>query len=186
MNDTTQMALFELFERQKQHWLAEMGTLPQQAFDPDWRSPCEVTENTNGNIEWQAIARDKDITLANIEQALEIKLHESITPFFCSYFADIITCYFEDHPIELIQVWNEDDFKILQENMIAHFMMQKRIGQPASMFIASCSDEMQIISVQNETGQVQLENLGKGTEQILAETLPDFIKKLTMPKHIAK
>ena len=178
MNDTTQIALFELFERQKQQWFAEMSTLPQQVFDPEWRSSCEVGDQSNDSIEWQPILRDKSTNLTNIEEALEIKLHETISPFFCSYYADIIPCYFEEHPIELIQVWNEDDFKILQENMIAHFMMQKRIGQPASMFIASCSDEMQLISVINETGQVQLENLGKGTERILAESLPEFIQKL--------
>lgn len=178
MDDTTQMALFELFERQKQEWFSEMGTLPQQPFDSDWRSPCETGEQTNGHVKWQALPRDKNIHLENIESALEIKLHETIAPFFCSYYADIIPCYFEEHPIELIQVWNEDDFRLLQENMIAHFMMQKRLGQPASMFIASCTDEMQIISVSNETGQVQLENLGKGIERILAESLPEFINKL--------
>ena len=68
---------------------------------------------------------------------------------------------------------------MLQENMIAHFMMQKRLKKPASMFIASCSDEMQVISILNETGQVQLETLGKKQEAILAETLADFLEKLT-------
>ena len=178
MNDTTQMALFELFERQKVQWFSEMGTLPQQVFDCDWRSPCETGEQVNGNVSWQPISRDTSVNLENIEEALEIKLHDTIAPFFCSYYADVIPCQFEDHPIELIQVWNDEDVRLLQENMIAHFLMQKRLGQPASMFIASCSDEMQIISVLNETGQVQLENLGKGTERILAESLPEFIHKL--------
>ena len=63
--------------------------------------------------------------------------------------------------------------------MIAHFMMQKRLKQPASMFIASCSDEMQIISILNDSGQVQLETLGKGQESILAENLADFLAGLT-------
>jgi len=63
--------------------------------------------------------------------------------------------------------------------MIAHFMMQKRLKQPASMFIASCSDEMQIVSVLNATGEVQLETLGKGQEAILADNLADFLASLT-------
>ena len=62
--------------------------------------------------------------------------------------------------------------------MIAHFMMQQRLKQPASMFIATCSDEMQIISVLNKTGQVQLETLGKGQEALLAENLEDFLARL--------
>lgn len=178
MNNTTQSALFALFEEQKALWKSKKGTLPQQAYDPEWRSTCELDECSGGMIEWQPILRDPKINLKNIEAALEIQLHNSISTFFCSYFADVTPCLFEDHPIELIQVWNDDDFAMLQENMIAHFLMQKRLDQPASMFIASCSDEMQIISIINKTGQVQLENLGKGTERILAESLPEFISKL--------
>ena len=37
---------------------------------------------------------------------------------------------------------------------------------------------MQIISIANETGQVQLETLGKGIDCILAETVADFLAKL--------
>ncbi|WP_413699747.1 SecY-interacting protein Syd [Psychromonas sp. KJ10-10] len=76
-------------------------------------------------------------------------------------------------------MWNEDDFKMLQENMIAHFIMQKRLNKPASMFIASCSDEMQVISIVNETGEVQLETLGKKQEAILAPSLDVFLMQLT-------
>ena len=63
--------------------------------------------------------------------------------------------------------------------MISHFIMQKRLNKPASMFIASCSDEMQIISILNETGQVQLETLGKNQEAVLAESVAEFLEKLT-------
>ena len=178
MNNTTQTQLFALFERQKTVWQKQKQSLPVQCFDPDWISPCQVGEPLNGKIEWRAVKREAAVDLSNIEQALEIQLHPSIVDFFCTAYADCIPCLFADHPIDLIQVWNEQDFKQLQENMIAHFMMQKRLKKPASMFIASCSDEMQIISVLNETGQVQLETLGKGQEAILADNLADFLAML--------
>ncbi|MCW8995662.1 MAG: SecY-interacting protein [Psychromonas sp.] len=178
MNNTTQTQLFALFERQQTVWQKQRQSLPLQHFDPEWVSPCQVGEQQDGKIEWKPIKRDKTVDLSNIEQALEIQLHPSIVDFFCSAYAGSLPCLFDEHPIDLIQAWNEADFKNLQENMIAHFMMQKRLKKPASMFIASCTDEMQIISVLNETGQVQLETLGKGQEALLAENLADFLAAL--------
>ena len=178
MNNTTQTQLFALFDRQQALWQQQKQSLPLQIFDPEWISPCQVGDVKDDKIEWSFVKREQQIDLSNIEQALEIQLHPSISDFFCSAYGDCVPCLFEEHPIELIQVWNEDDFKLLQENMIAHFMMQKRLNKPASMFIASCSDEMQIISILNETGQVQLETLGKGQEAILAENVADFLAEL--------
>jgi len=178
MNNTTQTQLFALFDRQQALWQQQKQSLPLQRFDADWISPCQVGDVQDGKIAWRAVQRQKPADLKNIEQALEIQLHPSIADFFGVAYADCLPCLFNGHPIELIQVWNDDDFKQLQENMIAHFMMQKRLNKPASMFIASCSDEMQIISILNATGQVQLETLGKGQEAILAENLADFLKEL--------
>tara|TARA_R110001583_G_scaffold10698_7_gene49166 strand:+ start:17997 stop:18542 length:546 start_codon:yes stop_codon:yes gene_type:complete len=171
-------ALLDLFTRQAKKWQAEKGTLPQQQFDPEWVSSCQVDKISPESITWAPVERDTEVNLSNIEDALEIKLHPSIEQLFCSYYADGISCLFDGHPIDLIQVWNEDDFKLLQENMIAHFMMQKRLNKPASMFIASCSDEMQVISIVNETGEVQLETLGKKQEAVLAPSLDVFLAQL--------
>lgn len=178
MNNTIKTALFDLFERQLTIWKSEKGTLPQQQFDEEWQSPCEKEKLSDDAVTWSPVERDLGLTLSNIEDALEVKLHPSIHQLFCSYYADGIPCLFEGHPIDLIQVWNEDDFKLLQENMIAHFMMQKRLKKPASMFIASCSDEMQVISILNETGEVQLETLGKKQESVLAPNLAEFLNNL--------
>jgi len=176
MNNLIKTPLFLLFERQQDIWQQKNQSLPLQDFESDWLSACQVGEPEEGKVQWQPIAREAD--LHNIEDALGIKLHPSISDFFCQAFAGHLPCLFEGHPIELIQAWNEQDFQLLQENMIAHFLMQKRLKKPASMFIASCSDEMQIVSILNETGQVQLENLGKGQEQVLAENLTDFLTHL--------
>lgn len=178
MNNTIKTALFDLFSRQTKVWYTQKGSLPQQQFDTEWLSPCQQEKLPDELITWSAVERESDLTLSNIEEALEIKLHPSIHSLFCNYYADVIPCLFDEHPIELIQVWNEDDFKLLQENMIAHFMMQKKLKKPASMFIASCSDEMQIISILNETGEVQLETLGKKQEAVLAPDLETFLNKL--------
>jgi SecY interacting protein Syd len=178
MNNTIKNALLDLFTRHEKKWQTEKSTSPQQQFDADWISPCQMNNVSPEIITWTAVERDAQVNLSNIEEALEIKLHPSIEPLFCSYYADGIPCLFDGHPIDLIQVWNEDDFKLLQENMIAHFMMQKRLNKPASMFIASCSDEMQVISILNDTGEVQLETLGKKQEAVLAPSLEVFLTQL--------
>jgi len=178
MNNTTKTALFDLFERNEKVWKDNNDSLPLQQYDEQWISPCQVKRIGDEKIAWSAQERNDNINLSNIEEALEVTLHPSIHELFCSYYADGIPCLFDDHPVDLIQVWNEDDFKLLQENMIAHFLMQKRLKKPASMFIASCSDEMQVISILNETGEVQLETLGKKQEAVLAPNLAEFLTKL--------
>jgi len=178
MNNTIKVALQDLYTRHAKIWKDEHNSLPQQVFDEQWISPCQVKHLQDELLTWSAVERDVEINLANIEEALEVTLHPSIAALFCSYYADGIPCLFEGHPIDLIQVWNDEDFNLLQENMIAHFMMQKRLKKPASMFIASCSDEMQVISILNETGEVQLETLGKKQEAILAPDLETFLAKL--------
>jgi len=178
MNNTIKTALVELFNRHAKIWQDEQGSLPQQCFDDEWISACQVQRLAGELITWSPVEREANISLRNIEEALDITLHPSIATLFCSFYADGIPCLYDDHPIDLIQAWNEEDFKLLQENMIAHFMMQKRLKKPASMFIASCSDEMQVISILNETGEVQLETLGKKQEAILAPNLAEFLDKL--------
>ncbi|MCG6201267.1 SecY-interacting protein [Psychromonas antarctica] len=178
MDNTTENQLFALFERQQSLWQQQRQSLPQQRFDSEWISPCQVGKPQEGKIEWAAVKRTPPVDLSNIEQALDVQLHPSIAALLCSAYADCIPCLFDGHHIELIQAWNEADFKLLQENMVGHFLMQKRLKKPTSMFIASCSDEMQIISILNATGQVQLETLGKGQEAILAENVADFLALL--------
>jgi len=178
MNNTIKTALLELFTRHAKIWKDEKGSLPQQAFDAEWVSDCQVERLAGDAITWSPVERAANLNLANIEEALDITLHPSIATFFCSFYADGIPCLYDDHPVDLIQAWNEKDFNLLQENMIAHFMMQKRLKKPASMFIATCSDDMQVISILNETGEVQLETLGKKQEAILAPNLAEFLNKL--------
>lgn len=182
MNSDIQTQLLSLFQAYKALYSESAMALPYVDYDPEWRSPCEVGEVVDGKIAWQARQRDEVIDFNNIENALDIKLHPSIIDFYGSIYSAGLPCEFDGHPIELVQVWNEQELSLLQENMIAHFVMQQRLNKPASMFIATCSDEMQIISIINETGQVQLETLGKGQEAILAENLSEFLSQLRARK----
>ena len=66
-------------------------------------------------------------------------------------------------PISLIQIWNPDDFERLIGNLIGHYLMQKNAGAALTLFFATVEDGSEkIISLDNRTGQILLENAGHG------------------------
>ncbi len=168
--------LASFFARCLQSW--QKNGLPKQDYDANWLSPCQVGEAKQGEISWQPVRRAQSASLGNLKQALEVNIHKDIQDFYGGWYSDAVLCQFENHNIELIQAWNQDDFERLQENIIAHFLMQRRLKQPDSVFVASCEDEMQIVSVVNDTGEVQLEELGKGQIRVLAPDLATFLSQL--------
>ncbi len=104
MNQTTQIQLFDFFERYKNLWQSQKESLPQAQFDEQWISPCQIGEVENQLIHWSPVKRESAIDLSNIEQALDITLHPSIVAFFCSAYSAGLPALYQDHPIELIQV----------------------------------------------------------------------------------
>ena len=176
-------ALIAFYARCEQLWQAQ-DYLPQQEFDPEWDSPCFIANSTNPKLlpgfkAWLPVKRDEITSFSNIESALNIALDPQIAVFFGSYFSDHMPASFHDEVIELVQVWSEDDAKRLQENIIAHLMMKKTLKQSPTLFIASCADDMQIIALDNVSGEVVREVLGKGIAEVLAPDLATFISQLT-------
>ena len=156
---------------------------PAQVFDPEWDSACFLAESEERDGEmqrlWQPVKREDGVNFGNIETALEISLDKQIDPFFGSYYSDHVSADFNGETITLVQVWNDDDFIGLQENMIAHLLMKKKLKQSPTLFIATCVDEMEIIAIDNTSGEVVKERLGKGISSVLAADLVDFISQLT-------
>ena len=58
-------------------------------------------------------------------------------------------------------------------------MMKRRLRQPVTLFFALTDDENFILSVDNETGEVVLEPVGKPATQVIASSLAAFIEGLT-------
>ncbi len=78
----------------------------------------------------------------------------------------------------LLQVWSEEDFLRLQENLIGHLVMQRRLRQSPTLFIATTASDEEIVSLSNLTGEVILEQPGRKQRQIIAENLEMFLKSL--------
>jgi SecY interacting protein Syd len=63
--------------------------------------------------------------------------------------------------------------------MVAHVMMLRRLKLPLTIFIATVPNELQVVSLDNDSGAVVLEQLGQPTRWILADSLAEFLQRLS-------
>ncbi|WP_440906442.1 SecY-interacting protein (plasmid) [Catenovulum sp. SX2] len=145
----------------------------------NWLSPCiDEVDDKQQNCSWHAVQRDGSSDLSNINNALELELHPDIIAFYCSFYAPTLEAEFDGNNLSLIQAWNDEDFTILQENIIGHLLMKKKLKQAPTVFIAATDDDQYIISLDNASGAVMLEMVGKEPKRQLADNLTDFINQL--------
>ena len=79
---------------------------------------------------------------------------------------------------DLLQVLSAEDFERLQENLIGHILMKRRLRQPETLFFGLTSDDDYILTIDNSSGAVLLEQVGKKSDDKLADELAGFIQAL--------
>lgn len=173
MQDQVVIALGELFQRQQR-----LGGITLIEHDADYPSPAEQLPAQAGMVGWQAWRKPESSSFNNVGEALDITVHSNVSAFFGHYYAGNIESCFKGLFLTLLQPWNEQDFERLQQNQIAHQLMMKKLKLPASWFLASCRDEQKLVTLDNDTGEVLLERLGKGRIGILAPNLTTFLREL--------
>ena len=173
MQDQVVKALGELFTRQRR-----VGGIPLVAHDVDFSSPAEILPAHAGQVGWQPWLKPQPSSFANVGLGLEIEVHPDVSAFFGHYYAGNIEGCFKGLFLTLLQPWNEADFERLQQNQIAHQLMMNKLKLPASWFLASCHDEHKLVTLNNASGAVQLERLGKGVIGVLAPTLAQFLRQI--------
>jgi SecY interacting protein Syd len=161
-------------------------SLMMTEFDSDWLSPCiQLSEEslatmTNGSaVPWKPVKRDANLNLDNLASALEIDIDPQLSALFCSYFSHDLPASAQRGDLDIIQVWNEDDFERLQKNLIAHVLMKRRLKHDDTLFFATTDQEEFIISLDVNTGNVMLEQVGKVPQEVLAPDIATFISGLT-------
>jgi SecY interacting protein Syd len=86
--------------------------------------------------------------------------------------------------LSLLFVWSEKDCERLRGNLVGHLLTKQKQKQPATLFFACTEpDGEKFISIDNQTGEVWLEQPGKKPIMKLADSLDVFLGKLT-PKPI--
>ena len=128
---------------------------------------------------WKPWSRPEMSDLQNIASALECVFHPAIHTYYGHGYAGQITASFKGLAVTLVQPWNEEDFERLQQNLVAHVLMLRRLKLPITLFLATVPDESRVISLDNETGEVVLEQLGKKKRWVLADSLPAFLQRLS-------
>lgn len=154
------------------------GLLPTTEYVDEWQAPCYVGEAEEGFIAWQAVEQEPVTDFANVEQALNMRLHESVKTFFCTYWAGDLDAQFQGHSLTLLQVQLPDDVERLQQNLIGHVMMKQKLKQPITLFIGVGAEDDLILSINNETGSVGFEYVGKEQHELLASDLAYFLERV--------
>ena len=82
--------------------------------------------------------------------------------------------------MELIQLWNPEEFEHLIENVVGHFLQQQRFKQSFTFFFAVAELSSEITySIDNVSGQVLEEVPGpRGGRTIIASDLAEFLARL--------
>ncbi|EDQ00225.1 SecY-interacting protein [Shewanella benthica] len=135
--------------------------------------------NEEVSVCWKPVKREEPGSFANVETALGIELGSDIDAFFGEYFSAPLLFNCEWGQGELLQVWNQTDFEYLQQNMIGHLMMKKKLKQAPTWFIGVLGDGDKMLTVDNSDGSVWVEIPGEAPSEKLTNSLNEFIALLT-------
>ena len=169
------LAFSKLYVEQYQ---AALNHLPLVEVDDQWPSPCLQNNFDDSFMCWQPVEISADLSFENIEQALDIKIHSSITQYYSVIFSESIPATCEEGHLQLLFAWSEDDFSRLQQNLIGHILMKQKLKQEITLFFAITDDDDIMMSVNNETGEVWAERVGCQPHKKIANNLEEFIMSL--------
>lgn len=184
MNDLIAAALRDFTQYYCQQWQQRYGHPPASAELYAVPSPCAV-ENRGERVLWQPQPFSAEPHLAAVERALELQLQPAVVSYYTTQYAGDMQATFEQQPITLLQVWSEADFVRVQENLIGHLVMKRRLKQTPTLFIATTASDSEVISVCNLTGEVICETLGTPRREKLAPDLRIFLKSLQLVTELA-
>ncbi|XBS68990.1 SecY-interacting protein [Acerihabitans sp. KWT182] len=177
MDYQVSQALQDFTRRYQRQWRSDTGRPPASRALFGVPSPC-ILEEDEDRVYWQPCPPPREFSLSGVERALELRLQPAAEAFYCTQLAGDMAARFLDRPLELLQVWSDADGIRIQENLIGHLLMQRRLKLPPTLFIATTDSELTVISICNLSGQILLEELGRKNRTVLADSLPDFLALL--------
>lgn len=178
MKQPTSRALIDLIERYCEYWKQQTGHWPKDNGLLGLPSPCVVEEDPYC-LYWQPQPFTLPASLAGVERGVEIRLQPSVIDFYTTQFAGDLKVNWQTQSLTLLQVWSEEDFQQLQQNLIGHLVMKRRLKQSPTVFIGTTDQESEVLAVDNLSGEVIIEVPGARQRQVLASSLPEFLAALT-------
>ena len=116
--------------------------------------------------------------MENVATGLDMALHPDLSAFYGHWYAGALAFSFKGLRVEPVLAWNLDDFARLQENLIGHALMQRRLRLAPTFFLAATRQESHLVSLDNLSGAVLLERVGRAENQLLAPDLASFLARL--------
>ena len=149
-------------------------------FDEAWRSDCEIGQPApEGMVAWRPAAQSTPVDFSGLANALEQPIHEDIRAWYGTFWSGSFEARTREGHVSLIQLWNEEDFERLIENLLGHALMKRRARQPFTVFFANTElDSDLFLSIDNESGKVLLEQPGKAPLKVVEDDLPTFLDRL--------
>lgn len=148
-------------------------------YDKDWPSGCYTTTGNAGDkVAWQPVKRTGMSNFNDLEKALEMKIHQDVVSYYSAYWSDNLSAETSKGYLQLLQPWNQDDFERLQQNLVGHILMKRRLKQPETLFVALTDEDDFILTVDNTSGEVMLEQVGLLPKEVVAPNLAAFIQSL--------
>ncbi|WON76000.1 SecY-interacting protein [Serratia sp. UGAL515B_01] len=177
MEHDVSSALREFTQRYVDVWQLQRQHAPLSQELYGVASPC-IIENRDDAVLWLPQPFTPAATLERVEKALEIQLQPDSHTFYTRQYAGDMAAQFAEHHLTLLQVWSEDDFIRLQENLIGHLVTQKRLKLSPTIFLATTESEMALVSLCNVSGKVVLEQFGTNKRTELSASLAKFLDGL--------
>lgn len=149
-------------------------------YDPDWPSPCYQEAGNPGDwVAWRPVKREDSPSFTDLESALELSLQPELKRYFSGFWSENLNASTKRGRLQLLLPWNEADFERYMQNLVGHVLMKRRLGQAMTLFFAVTDEEDFILTVNNQSGEVMLEQVGLEPQEVLASSLTDFIASLT-------
>ena len=181
MDHQTAEALRAFTQRYCAVWQQQRHSLPRSEELYGVPSPCVV--DTQGEaVFWQPQPFSLAQNISAVERALDIVVQQPLHSYYTTQFAGDMQARFADETADetmtLLQTWSPDDFQRVQENLIGHLLVQKRLKLSPTLFIATLDSELEVISVCNMSGEVIKETLGTRKRTTLSPSLASFLNSL--------
>ena len=177
MDQQTAEALQAFTQRYCEAWQQQRSSLPRSEELYGIPSPC-ISATDDDGVFWQPQPFSLEQNINAVERALEIVVQQPLHSYYTTQFAGDMQARFADESMTLLQTWSPDDFQRVQENLIGHLLVQKRLKLSPTLFIATLDSELDVISVCNMSGEVIKETLGTRKRTTLSPSLASFLNSL--------
>ncbi|HGS7015507.1 TPA: SecY-interacting protein, partial [Klebsiella pneumoniae] len=143
MDHQTAEALRAFTQRYCAVWQQQRHSLPRSEELYGVPSPCVV--DTQGEaVFWQPQPFSLAQNISAVERALDIVVQQPLHSYYTTQFAGDMSGRFAGETLTLLQTWSEEDFQRVQENLIGHLVVQKRLKLSPTLFIATLESELDV------------------------------------------